>query len=212
MKNHFDSLVFYNKAIALIELNDYKGTHYFIDKKIRLLNHSDDKAIVLCIFGLLCEKLGDSKSAIENLTKAILYEEEYDYSTERSRDIAFNARSNSKYENGDFKGAIEDKRHAREIRAKEIDKIKNGVFFDFQSISSGLLDRLDCEPKYKLLLRASKSKIRKYDLIEDYKNVINNKRKEEVIRKLEKLSNSKYENGDFKGSIKAIRRAERYMY
>ena len=56
------------------------------------------------------------------------------------------------------------------------------------------------------------SKIRKskYDLISDYKKVISNKRKEEVIKKLELLSELKYQSGDYKGSIKAIRRAEKY--
>ena len=33
---------------------------------------------------------------------------------------------------------------------------------------------------------------------------------EEVIKKLVTLSDSKYESGDYKGSIKAIRRAEKY--
>ena len=41
--------------------------------------------------------------------------------------------------------------------------------------------------------------------------VISNKKKEEVIKKLEFLSESKYNIGDFKGSIKAIRRAEKYF-
>ena len=44
----------------------------------------------------------------------------------------------------------------------------------------------------------------------DYKKVITNKRKEEVLRKLEFLSDSKYKVGDYKGSIKAIRRSEKY--
>ena len=64
--------------------------------------------------------------------------------------------------------------------------------------------------KYELLFKLSKIKKNKYDLIEDYKRVISSKRKEEVINKLEQLSDLKYQIGDFKASIKAIRRAEKY--
>ena len=66
------------------------------------------------------------------------------------------------------------------------------------------------EKRYKILIKLSKSKKSKYDLIADYKKVISEKRKEEVINKLEVISESKYKIGDYKGSIKAIRRAEKY--
>ena len=42
--------------------------------------------------------------------------------------------------------------------------------------------------------------------------MISEKRKEEVINKLEVISESKYKIGDYKGSIKAIRRAEKYFW
>ena len=61
-----------------------------------------------------------------------------------------------------------------------------------------------------MCLKVSKIKKSKYDLIAYYKKVISKKRKEEVIRKLELLSEEKYKVGDYKGSIKAIRRAEKY--
>ena len=74
----------------------------------------------------------------------------------------------------------------------------------------GTFIKIDLELKYNVLIKASEIRKSKYDLIADYKKVISKKRKDEVIRKLELISKSKYEIGDFKGSIKAIRRAEKY--
>ena len=85
---------------------------------------------------------------------------------------------------------------------KEVEEILNNTWHDFS--------QKDLELKYTALIRASTIKKSKYDLIADYKKVISKKRKDEVIRKLEELSESKYKIGDFKGSIKAIRRAEKY--
>ena len=69
---------------------------------------------------------------------------------------------------------------------------------------------MDLEPKYKILIKVSRVEKSRYDLISDYKKLISDKRKQEVINKLEIISESKYKNGDYKGSIKAIRRAEKY--
>ena len=74
----------------------------------------------------------------------------------------------------------------------------------------GTYINIDLETKYNVLIKGSKIQKRKYDLITDYKKVISDKRKEEVINKLEIISESKYNIGDYKGAIKAIRRAEKY--
>ena len=74
----------------------------------------------------------------------------------------------------------------------------------------GTFIKIDLELKYNVLIKASEIRKSKYDLIADYKKVISKKRKDEVIRKLELISKSKYEIGDFKGSINAMRRAEKY--
>jgi len=44
--------------------------------------------------------------------------------------------------------------------------------------------KIDLEPKYNVLIKGSKIRKSKYDLIADYKKVISDKRKEEVIKKL----------------------------
>ena len=77
-------------------------------------------------------------------------------------------------------------------------------------MTQGIYLEIELEPKYKILVKVSKIERNKYDLIADYKKVISNKKKEEVIKKLESLSESKYKSGDFKASIRAIRRAEKY--
>ena len=74
----------------------------------------------------------------------------------------------------------------------------------------GTFLKIDLEPKYNALIKVSEIRKSKYDLIADYKKVISEKRKEELINKLEVISESKYKIGDYKGSIKAMRRAEKY--
>ena len=50
----------------------------------------------------------------------------------------------------------------------------------------------------------------KYDLINDYRKVINEEKRMSTIKKLENLSYSKYSSGDYKSSIRALRRSEKY--
>ena len=91
---------------------------------------------------------------------------------------------------------------------RDLEKNKNKI--DYKNILLGTFIEIDLEPKYKTLIKSSKINQSRYDLISDYKKVISNKRKEEVIKKLEFLSESKYKFGDYKASIRAIRRAEKY--
>ena len=84
------------------------------------------------------------------------------------------------------------------------------IHIHYRNILLGTFIKIDLEPKYNMLIKVSKIQKSRYDLIADYKKVISNKRKEEVIRKLEFLSESKYKFGDYKASIRAIRRAEKY--
>ena len=105
-----------------------------------------------------------------------------------------------------------DKRKAKSIRLIETNLSSESTNFkiDYKNILLGTFIKVDLVPKYETLIKASKIQKSKYDLIADYKKVISNKRKEKVIKELEFLSESKYKVGDYKGSIKAIRRAEKY--
>ena len=96
----------------------------------------------------------------------------------------------------------------------EIDKNNelDNTKIDYKNILLGTFIKIDLEPKYNALIKVSKIRKGKYDLISDYKKVISEKRKEDVINKLEVISESKYKIGDYKGSIKAIRRAEKYYW
>ena len=212
MKNLEDPSSFYYEAIHLIDLDDYDGAIDSIKKNIESLETLDDIALAYLNCGFLNDKLGDNISAIDNFSKAIFYESEIEFINQRSKDISLNARSNSRYKNEDYKGSIEDKRKAKEIRLLEINQITDyhNIKIDYKSILIGAFHKIDLEPKYNVLIKVSKIKKSKYDLIADYKKVISIKRKEEVIRKLEFLSESKYKSGNYKASIKAIRRAEKY--
>ena len=212
MKNLEKSSSFYNEAIRLIDLNDLEGAIELIKKNIYSLNNTGDIALAYLNCGFLNDKLGDYISAIEYFSKSISIEAKLGNTYQISKDVSYSGRSNSRYKNGDYHGAIEDKRRAKKIRFKEIDKSKgfNNTKIDYRNILLGTFSEIELEPKYNTLIKVSQIKRSKYDLIADYKKVISNKRKEEVIDKLELLSESKYKIGDYKGSIKAIRRAEKY--
>ena len=212
MKNFDSSSFFYNEIINLIDLDNYHAAIQFIRNNIKVLEKKEDIALAYINCGFLNYRLGEYISAIEDFSKSIYYEDMLENINKRSKDISFNGRSNSKYKNQDYKGAIEDKRKAKKIRLLEISQFPeaDNSKIDYKKILLGTFIEMDLEPKYNTLIKVSKIDRSKYDLISDYKKVISKKKKAEVIKKLEFLSESKYEFGDYKGSIKAIRRSEKY--
>ena len=212
MKKIEKSSSFYDEAIQLVDIDNYKGAIKSIKNNIDGLKSHDEIALAYLNCGFLNEKLGDNLSAIDDFSDSISLENKLDMLEIRSKDISFNGRSLSRYKIGDYKGAIEDKMIAREIRLEEIDMSNefNKIKIDYRNILLDSNDLIELESKYVLLIKCAKVKKGKYDLIADYKKVISNKRKEEVIKQLENISYAKYKLGDFKGSIKAIRRAEKY--
>ena len=203
---------FYYEVINLIDLDHYETAIKLIKNHIYTLNKPDDIALAYINCGFLSDKLGDHISAIDYFSKSISIESKLDFMNNRSKNISYSGRSNSRYKHEDYLGAIEDKRKAKKIRLIEIKENSdfNNYQIDYKNILLGNLSKTDLEAKYLALMRAASIKKSKYDLIRDYKKVISKKRREEVIKTLETLSESKYKIGDFKGSIKAIRRAEKY--
>ncbi len=212
LKKSVEPSSFYYEAINLIDLDDYNGAINSIKKNIDSLDTPDDIALAYLNCGFLNDKLGENISAIDDFSKSIFFESKIDIIKQRSKDISFSGRSNSRYKTGDYQGAIDDKRKAKKIRLLEIDKSNelDNTKIDYKNILLGTFKKMDLEPKYNALIKGSEIRKSKYDLIADYKKVISEKRKEEVINKLEFISESKYKIGDYKGSIKAIRRAEKY--
>ena len=51
----------------------------------------------------------------------------------------------------------------------------------------------------------------KFDLINDHKLRIDESKINKIINLLEQKSDEKYNQGDFKGAIKALRRSEKYL-
>ena len=209
MKSFDESSSFYHEAINLIDLNDYQGAIKSIRKSIDTLSEPDDIALAYLNCGFMNDKLGDYLSAIDDFSRSISIEAELEMINQRSKDVALNGRSNSRYKNGNYHGAIEDKRKAKKIRLLEINRSPDSKI-DYKNILLGTFLKMELEPKYKILIKVSRVEKSRYDLISDYKKVISNKRIEEVIEKLEFLSESKYKFGDYKASIRAIRRAEKY--
>ena len=209
MKSFDESSSFYHEAINLIDLNDYEGAINSIKKSFDTLKEPDDIALAYLNCGFMNDKLGDYLSAIDDFSRSISIEAELEMINQRSKDVALSGRSNSRYKNGNYHGAIEDKRKAKKIRLLEINRYSDSKI-DYKNILLGTFLKMELEPKYKILIKVSRVEKSRYDLISDYKKLISDKRIEEVIEKLEFLSESKYKFGDYKASIRAIRRAEKY--
>ena len=98
--------------------------------------------------------------------------------------------SEKKFKLGNFKGAIDDK-----IKANAILKSKSS-------------DEKIIEKYREELSRLYSSK---FDLIFDHKLKIDEKKRNEIVKMLEQKSKEKLKSLDYKGAIKAFRRAEKYF-
>ena len=98
--------------------------------------------------------------------------------------------SERKFKRGNFKGALEDKMKANAILKSE--------FCDKKIIQ-----------KYKKVLSSLYTS--KFDLIFDHKLKINERKINEIVKMLERKSEEKLKNLDYRGAIKALRRAEKYI-
>ena len=98
--------------------------------------------------------------------------------------------SEKKFKLGNFKGALEDK-----IKANEILKSK--------SCDEKIIE------KYREELSSLYSS--KFDLIFDHKLKIDAIKRNEIVQMLERKSEEKLKNHDYRGAIKALRRAEKYL-
>ena len=98
--------------------------------------------------------------------------------------------SEKKFKQGNFKGAIDDKIKANEILKSE-------------SCDQEIIE------KYRKELSSLYSS--KFDLIFDHKLKIDEIKKNEIVKMLEQKSEAKLKSLDYEGSIKALRRAEKYF-
>jgi len=98
--------------------------------------------------------------------------------------------SERKFREGNFKGAIEDKREVMSL------------------LKSDFCDE-DIIKKFKEEL--SNLYASKFDLINDHKLRIDEFKKNKIVKLLEQKSDEKYRKGDFKGAILALRRLEKYL-
>ena len=98
--------------------------------------------------------------------------------------------SENKFKRGNFKGALDDK-----MKANEILKSK--------SCYEKMIE------KYREELSSLYSS--KFDLIFDHKLKIDQIKINEIVKMLEGKSEEKLKNLDYRGAIKALRRAEKYI-
>ena len=104
--------------------------------------------------------------------------------------IKLSRSSEKKFKLGNFKGALNDKMKAKAILNSE-----------------------SCDEKIIGKYREELSSLysSKFDLIFDHKLRIDEKKRNEIVKRLEQKSNEKLKNLDYKGAIKALRRAEKYL-
>jgi len=98
--------------------------------------------------------------------------------------------SEKKFKLGNFKGAINDKMKAKAILKSE-------------SCDEKIIEKYRKELS---LLYSSK-----FDLIFDHKLKIDKIKRNEIVKMLEQKSKEKLKNLDYKGALKAFRRAEKYF-
>ena len=98
--------------------------------------------------------------------------------------------SEKKFKLGNFKGAIDD-------------KIKTNAIFKSKSCDEKIIE------KYRKELSSLYSS--KFDLIFDHKLKIDEKKINKIVKMLECKSEEKLKSLDYKGAIKAFRRAEKYF-
>ena len=98
--------------------------------------------------------------------------------------------SEKKFKLGNFKGAIDD-------------KMKANAILKSKSCDEKIIE------KYREELSSLYSS--RFDLIFDHKLKIDEIKKNEIVKMLERKSEEKLKNLDYRGAIKALRRAEKYM-
>ena len=98
--------------------------------------------------------------------------------------------SENKYKLGNFRGAIED-------------KIKANAILKSKSCDKKIIER------YREELSSLYSS--RFDLIFDHKLKIDEIKINEIVKMLERKSEEKLKNLDYRGAIKALRRAEKYI-
>ena len=98
--------------------------------------------------------------------------------------------SEKKFKLGNFKGALED-------------KMKANAILKSKSCDEKIME------KYKEELSSLYSS--KFDLIFDHKLKIDQIKINEIVKMLERKSKEKLKNLDYRGAIKALRRADKYI-
>jgi len=98
--------------------------------------------------------------------------------------------SEDKFKSGDFKGALED-------------KMKANLILKSKSCDEKMIQ------KYRKELSILYSS--KFDLIFDHKLRIDEIKINKIVKMLKRKSEEKLRNLDYRGAIKALRRAEKYM-
>ena len=98
--------------------------------------------------------------------------------------------SEKKFKRGNFKGAFDDKMKANSIL--------NSKYCD-EKIIAKYREELSCMYPSK------------FDLIFDHKMKIDEIKRNQIVKMLEQKSKEKSKNFDYKGAIKALRRADKYF-
>ena len=208
-----DSLSIYLKSIYHISERKFDSALDLLSDFNQITNTKDDVLYTYLFCGYLRSLIKKHLLAINDFSMVI----ELSIKSENNLfllSLAFQGRSEAKYKTNDFRGAFYDllksqkylKLYENKFNETIQSVLNRCLLFDLQ-LQLNSLENL----RFHLLSRINESIVSKYDLITDYKKRLDKQKRLDIYNKLKKSSEIFFSKGDYKRSIKALRRAIRYL-
>ena len=195
-----NSASLFKKALTSIDNSQYNNAIVYLLGYIDISKNIYDISTAYLYCGFLNNKLHQYENSIIYFSNAIRFFQtniNSDFDSDAALlSLSYRGRSEANYKLKAYEASILDKRSENKLV-----KVKNN------RLNNNLLTH-----NFKQLIKLSLANISRYDLIQDYKKFITDSRKHEIISMLEEISEFKFSIGDYRGSIKALRRADKYIY
>tara|TARA_Y100001968_G_C19451332_1_gene768863 strand:- start:2709 stop:3407 length:699 start_codon:yes stop_codon:yes gene_type:complete len=192
--------------ISSIDISDYRSAILKINNIIKRLELNEEKSFFIILKGFLKAKIGEYESAIIEFSKVITFR----LDNKLYKLISYKARSELYYKSQNYKESLED------ILKAKIHNIPSSINFNpnqsnLYRLYQELLNQTGINYNETANLRHIFNIFDSdYDLIKDYKKVISDKKKLDIIEKLEEKAKLQYDIGNYKAAVRSMRRLERY--